>query len=81
MFADGLGVDIEITDTAEAGARGAAVLGGLGVGVWPDLPSAVTDTVRVDRGFMVNPVGAQRFDEIYDRYLELVHALGEDHRN
>jgi L-xylulokinase len=75
MFADGLGVDIEITDTAEAGARGAAVLGGLGVGVWPDLAAAVADTVRVDRRFPVDPVGAQRFDDIYGRYLDLVRAL------
>ncbi|HEY0498050.1 MAG TPA: FGGY-family carbohydrate kinase [Kutzneria sp.] len=76
LFADGLGVDIEITDTTEAGARGAAVLAGLGIGVWPDLEAAVVDTVRVDRRFTRDPLGAQRFDDIYARYRQSVQALG-----
>jgi L-xylulokinase len=80
LFADGLGVDIEITDTTEAGARGAAVLAGLGIGVWPDLDTAVADTVRVDRRFTRDPLGAQRFDDIYDRYQRSVRALAEYQR-
>ncbi|GAA0630539.1 FGGY-family carbohydrate kinase [Kutzneria viridogrisea] len=75
LFADGLGVDVEITDTEEAGARGAAVLAGIGVGVWPDLDSAVADTVRVRRRFTVDPIGAERFDSHYQRYLDLIGAL------
>jgi L-xylulokinase len=76
LFADGLGVDIEITDTTEAGARGAAVLAGLGIGVWSDLEDAVADTVRFDRRFTHDPLGAQRFDDIYARYRQSVQALG-----
>jgi L-xylulokinase len=75
LFADGLGVDIEITDTTEAGARGAAVLAGLGIGTWPDLDTAVANTVRVNRRFTHDPLAAQRFDDIYSRYQQSVQAL------
>ncbi|MEV6610830.1 FGGY-family carbohydrate kinase [Kutzneria sp. NPDC051319] len=78
LFADALDVDIEITDTTESGALGAALLAGLGISVWPDLPTALAATVRVARRF--SPVDPQRFDDLYARYLSTVRALAEKHR-
>jgi sugar (pentulose or hexulose) kinase len=36
---------------------------------------AVAHTVRVDRRFTHDPLGAQRFDDIYARYRQSVQAL------
>lgn len=75
LFADGLCLEIEVADTDEAGARGAAVLAGLGIGVWPDLESAVKETVRVARTYTPDPVRAAAFDRTYDTFRELRDAL------
>lgn len=75
MFADALRLPVEVPDTEEAGARGAAVLAGVGVGVWPDLAQAAAATVRVRRRYEPERTGASRFDEIFARYATTVAAL------
>jgi L-xylulokinase len=75
MFADGLGVEIEIPDAEEAGARGAATLAGLGAAVWPDLATACASTVRVVRRHVPTHAGRARMDELFDRYTRAHEAL------
>lgn len=72
QFADAFGTPIELTDAQETGARGAAVLAGLGVGGWPDLPAAVSDTVRVTATYEPRPDQTRRFDELYERFERLL---------
>lgn len=76
QFADAFGVPVEVTDTPEAGARGAAVLAGLGVGAWPDLSTAVAATVRVTRSYPPRPSETARFDRLYQRFDRLI-AIGD----
>ena len=76
MFADGLGLPVEVSDADEAGARGAAVLAGLGIGCWPDLAAACAATVRVERAHEPTAAGIARFDAIHDRYTRAREALG-----
>jgi L-xylulokinase len=75
MFADGLDRTIEVTDTDEAGARGAAVLAGLGVGAYPDLDAAIAATVRVAATHRPDPRRAPAFDRIYQRFTATIEAL------
>lgn len=75
MFADGLGCEIEVPDVAEAGARGAAVLAGLGVGAWPDLAAACAATVEIARRHEPDAAGVARFDELHARYTRLREAV------
>ena len=75
MFADGLNLPVEVPDADEAGARGAAVLAGLGVGLWPDLAAACEATVRVQRSYAPDADGVARFDAIHDRYTRAREAL------
>jgi len=49
LFADALRIPVEIVDTEETGARGAAVLAGTGIGVYASIPAGVANTVRVVR--------------------------------
>lgn len=71
LFADGLGRRIEVVDTSEAGARGAAVLAGLGLGVYADLADAVARTVRVVA--VHEPKGD--LERTYDRFRSAISAL------
>jgi L-xylulokinase len=49
LMANALNIPIGITDALEAGARGAALLAGIGVGIYKDTADAVEMTVRVVR--------------------------------
>jgi L-xylulokinase len=75
LFADALGQAIEVPSVTEAGALGAAVLAGLGAGVWPDLTAAVAATTSVQRVVEPAPAGVRRFDAVYARYRRALDAV------
>jgi len=75
MFADALAMTVEIPAAGEAGALGAAVLAGWGVGIWSGLTDGVAATTTVRAAFEPTPAGVDRFDAIYRRYQRLVQAL------
>src|SRR5690606_31586225 len=54
MFADILGVPVEVTANQETGILGAALAAGAGVGLFPDLTSACDTAVRVVRTYLPN---------------------------
>jgi L-xylulokinase len=76
LLADVVHLDLEVTDAAEAGARGAAVLAGLGIGWYATPGHAVAATVRVIRRHHARPAAV--LDDRFQRYLGLVHALSTD---
>jgi L-xylulokinase len=75
LLADSIGLDVEVTDTDEAGARGAAALAGIGIGWYASIGEAAATTVRVARRHEARPDAI--LDERYQRYLELIEALPE----
>jgi L-xylulokinase len=64
-----------VTDADEAGARGAALLAGVGTGVYADLDDAVARTVRVVSRQEPDPAAVAALDRRYRRYLRAVTAL------
>ncbi|WP_158782170.1 FGGY-family carbohydrate kinase [Pantoea sp. BAV 3049] len=48
MFADVLGIPIQITECKETGALGAAICAGVGVGIWPNLAAGVAQAVKLN---------------------------------
>ena len=72
LLADAAGLDLEVTDADEAGARGAAVLAGIGAGWWGDLDDAAAATVRVARHHTARP--SPVLEDRYAAYLALVAA-------
>jgi L-xylulokinase len=73
LLADVVGLDLEVTDADEAGARGAAALAGIGIGRWAGVEEAAAATVRVARRH-----DAHRDEALEDRYrayLTLVASL------
>jgi L-xylulokinase len=75
LLADALDLPVEVTDAAEAGARGAAMLAGVGVGAYRDLPDAVEACVRVVRRHEPNASQTAVLDTRYARYLAVAAAL------
>lgn len=75
MLCDGLGLAAEVTEAQEVSALGAALLAGVGVGVYADLAEAVSRTVRVARGHEPDESRRAAADLRYEQYAKAVHAL------
>lgn len=76
LLADTLDLPVEVTDAEEAGARGAALLAGVGIGAYEGLESAVDRTVRVARRQAPDQAAVAMLGGRFRRYQRLVEALG-----
>ena len=56
-------------------AYGAALLAGVGAGVWPDVDAACDACVKVTGSTEVQPEMVARYNEIYQSYTRLYPAL------
>lgn len=75
MLADAVDFPVEVTDAEEAGALGAALLAGVGVGVYGSLEQATERTVRLLRTHEPDPEAHERLERAYETYTDLVEAL------
>lgn len=75
MFADVLDFPVEVTDVEETGSLGAAILAGIGVGVYDSLEDARERTIRILRTHEPDPEGHDRLAEAYETYKALVEAM------
>lgn len=78
LVADALRLPVEVTDATEAGARGAAMLAGIGVGTYRDLTDAVDACVRVVRRHEPDATNGATLDARYARYLAVAEVLGAE---
>ena len=63
--------------TYEASGLGAAIVGAVGLGLYPDFPSAVSAMTRLGRTFEPNATHAARYEELYRRvYCRMYERLG-----
>ncbi len=72
MFADILGLPVEVTSAEESGAWGVAMLAGVAVGCFADLAEAVERSVTVVARYEPNP---NRDDRVITRFEAAVSAL------
>jgi len=77
ILADVFNVELVTVNTTEGAAYGAALLAGVGVGVWPNVDAACAATVRSTGA--THPRGEQvkRYEKIYPLYRQLYPALKE----
>jgi sugar (pentulose or hexulose) kinase len=75
MFADALDLIFDVPETPDASAFGAALIAGVGTGIWKDVPEAIDNAVRVARTHHPHEERVQRFHETYKSYLRLMTAL------
>jgi L-xylulokinase len=77
MFADTIGVPMEISDGTELGARGAALSAGVGVGAYQSYAEAVEQAVKVVRVQEPIPANTPLYLERYAEYERLVGVMQE----
>lgn len=75
IFADALGLPIEITDAQESGALGAALLAGVAAGAYTSLTDAVNRAVRVDQRFDPTPAGRARLSSAHRQFEDALTVL------
>jgi L-xylulokinase len=77
MFADTVGVPMEVSDGTELGARGAALSAGIGVGLYCDYQEAVDAAVKVVRVQEPDSASTPLYLERYAEYQRLVNVMQE----
>jgi xylulokinase len=75
IVASVLGLPLSLTAADEGAAYGAALLGGVAAGVWPDTAAAVAATVRTTRTVEPEPAWVDAYAALHARFRALYPAL------
>ncbi|WP_339775400.1 FGGY-family carbohydrate kinase [Caldilinea sp.] len=75
IIADCTGKSVLVPSGTEFGAKGAALLAGVGLGWWPSIQDAVQGTVTIVRRFEPNPEASAVYDRMYAVYQMLQRDL------
>jgi xylulokinase len=75
ILTDVLDTDLAVVNVTEGAAFGAALLAGVGVGVWPDVNAACGSVVKTTHQYHPRPESASRYELQYDQYRRLYPAL------
>ncbi|MHB8620542.1 MAG: xylulokinase [Chloroflexota bacterium] len=73
--ADVLGLPVHRLSVRDTGVLGAALMAGVGAGLFPSLPAAAAGMVHVERAFTPNPGHQPLYDDLYGLYRSLYPAL------
>ncbi|MCD7776892.1 MAG: xylulokinase [Firmicutes bacterium] len=80
IAADIFGCDVNIVKSNEGGALGAAILAGVGAGVYGDVKSACRDIIKPSLVYHPNPESRRLYDEYYEVFRGLYSALKKSNR-
>lgn len=75
LFADALGLPVELPEAREVGALGAALVAGVGVGLYPSLEAAVRRACRIAGRHTPDAARHAALTERFDRYVALIEAV------
>ena len=71
IVADVTGKPVKVPVVKEATALGAAILAGVGVGIWPSVEAAAEATVRWDKTFQPDPANKAVYDTLYESWKKI----------
>lgn len=69
----GKAIDIPASDTATT--FGAAILAGVGVGIYPSFASAVQQSIQIKKTYLPDPENHARYKAAFAQYLDLYEAV------
>ena len=75
MFADAIGIKVEVIADREHGCFGAGISGAVACGIYPDVTVALKETVKADKVFYPNLDEGKIYNDKYKKYRRLVTAL------
>ena len=73
--ADVTGVSYLALESDESACLGAAILAGMGTGIWTDVQEACSGVVKIRERFLPDPGKTMLYDPVYARYLSLYDHL------
>lgn len=76
MFADCLETDLIVSDTDEPGAKGAALLAGIGVGIYNDIRAAVDQMITANHTHTPRQEATAKYDHLFELFVTLVDEMG-----
>jgi xylulokinase len=79
LKADICGLPVHVPRVTEAACLGAALLGGTAAGVYPDLRTAVSRTVRIVNTIEPDPESARLYEDQYKLFRDVYPALAPLH--
>lgn len=74
ILADVLGLPVKVPVVKEATALGAAILAGVGVGIYPDAATAASAVVRIEKSYQPNPENHKVYAQMYQPWREIYAA-------
>ena len=77
VFADCLDVPVAVPDGAEFGAKGAAMLAGIGVNEFDDIADAVSRTTTISRSYEPDGERVSQYDRWYRLYKDTYESMFE----
>jgi xylulokinase len=75
MKADICGLRVIVPEEPEAAALGAAILAGVGSGVYPDIPSAVSGMSKIKNSLAPNPSNDAAYNATFQLYVSLYNSV------
>jgi len=75
ILADTLGADLVTVNTTEGAAYGAALLGGVGAGVWSNIDAACAQTISTRDHVTPNKEASETYASLYEQYRNLYPTL------
>jgi len=78
ILADILGEEINLLNVEEGPAFGAALIAGVGVGVYSSFAEAVNRIIKVEKTILPRIQNTQRYNQYYQLYKKLYYSLKED---
>lgn len=79
LKADVLGVTVAVPRVTDAACWGAALLAGVGAGIYSDPAQAAESALHFDRRFTPDPVRSERYQERYAAYRDVYPAVAPVH--
>ncbi len=77
ILADTLGAELVTVNTTEGAAFGAALLAGVGAGIWSDVDTACAQTIQVSERVSPDLEDVKRYQAMHRQYQNLYPALKE----
>ena len=81
ILADVLNVELVTVNTTEGAAYGAALLAGVGAGVWPDVDTACEHCISLTGSTSPLPESVAKYEPLYTQYRALYPALKDISHN
>jgi xylulokinase len=81
ILADVMNVELVTVETTEGASYGAALLAGVGAGIWPSVSSACKKTIHLKAQTPPHPENVERYAPFYQIYQSLYPNLKESFKS